>query len=195
MKEEPMLDPLRPAQERYATLVAAFATTTDVTQGANGTRAFGAEALHVGGKIFALLTRDRLVVKLPRQRVDALVATGEGERFDPRRDGRLMKEWLVVAPTSNQDWLALAHEALTFVAAPHEATDRGPAHPVSPQPPVAFPRGSGAPATRALAAAGYTELRQLADVAAADLRPLHGMGPKALRLLQDALVQEGLSLA
>lgn len=71
--------------------------------------------LKVGGKIFAMLVRDRLVVKLPRGRVDELIAAGDGERFDPRRDGRLMKEWLVLAPASGQDWLALAREALAFV--------------------------------------------------------------------------------
>jgi uncharacterized protein YdhG (YjbR/CyaY superfamily) len=59
---------------------------------------------------------------------------------------------------------------------------------------TAFPRGMGAPATRALTAAGYTDLRQLAGVPVADLRRLHGMGPKALARLQEALDQEGLSL-
>jgi hypothetical protein len=48
--------------------------------------------------------------------VDALVASGDGERFDPRRDGRLMKEWLSVAPTSQLAWRDLAREALAFVA-------------------------------------------------------------------------------
>ena len=57
-----------------------------------------------------------------------------------------------------------------------------------------FPRGIGAPATRALTGAGYTDLKQLAGVPAAELKRLHGMGPKALRLLQEALEQHGLSL-
>jgi hypothetical protein len=52
----------------------------------------------------------------------------------------------------------------------------------------------GAPATRALAAAGYTELGQLAGVPEADLSRLHGIGPKALRLLGEALAARGLSL-
>jgi hypothetical protein len=55
-------------------------------------------------------------------------------------------------------------------------------------------RSIGAPATRALTAAGYTELRQLADVPASELKKLHGVGPKALKLLQEALEQQGLSL-
>jgi predicted flap endonuclease-1-like 5' DNA nuclease len=57
-----------------------------------------------------------------------------------------------------------------------------------------FPRGIGAPATRALHGAGYTQLRQLADVPVAELKKLHGMGPKALRILQEELHERGLSL-
>ena len=58
-----------------------------------------------------------------------------------------------------------------------------------------LPRSIGAPATRALTAAGYTELSQLAGVPAAELAKLHGVGPKALRLLQEALHDRGMSLA
>ena len=53
----------------------------------------------------------------------------------------------------------------------------------------------GAPATRALHHAGYTALRQLAGVPRADLAALHGVGPKSLRILQEALAEHGLSLA
>jgi hypothetical protein len=57
-----------------------------------------------------------------------------------------------------------------------------------------LPRSIGAPATRALTAAGFTQLGQLANVPVADLKKLHGVGPKALRLLQESLEQRGLSL-
>jgi len=57
-----------------------------------------------------------------------------------------------------------------------------------------FPKGIGAPATRALVGAGYTRLRQLAGVPAAELKELHGMGPKALRILQEELEAAGQSL-
>lgn len=53
----------------------------------------------------------------------------------------------------------------------------------------------GAPATRALKAAGYTALRQLAGARRADLARLHGMGPKALGIIQDALKEHGLTLS
>ncbi len=61
--------------------------------------------------------------------------------------------------------------------------------------PTDFPKGIGAPATRALVGAGYSNLGELAGVAAAELKKLHGMGPKALHVLQDALEQSGQSLA
>ena len=56
------------------------------------------------------------------------------------------------------------------------------------------PGNIGAPATRALTAAGYTRLSQLADVPAAELAKLHGVGQKALRLLQQALEEHSMSL-
>ncbi len=103
-------------EDRYATLVDALLGSADVTLGSAGKKGFGSSALQVGGKIFAMLAGGKLVVKLPRQRVDALVAAGDGERFDPRRDGRLMREWLAVEPTSDVEWLTLAREAMEFVA-------------------------------------------------------------------------------
>jgi len=57
-----------------------------------------------------------------------------------------------------------------------------------------LPSNIGAPATRALTAAGYTELRQLSQIPAGELKKLHGVGPKALKLLQEALERQGLSL-
>ena len=57
-----------------------------------------------------------------------------------------------------------------------------------------LPKDIGAPATRALVAAGYTRLAQLANVPVTELKQLHGVGPRALARLQDALDQQGLSL-
>jgi hypothetical protein len=50
-----------------------------------------------------------------------------------------------------------------------------------------LPPGIGAPATRALTQAGYTRLEQLTHVTEAELGRLHGVGPRALRLLGEAL--------
>jgi hypothetical protein len=53
-------------------------------------------------------------VKLPKTRVDALVDSGVGVRFDANR-GTPMKEWLSLDPASTLDWPALAQEAMDFV--------------------------------------------------------------------------------
>jgi len=88
---------------------------TPPASAAGGRKAFGASGLKVNGKVFAMVSsKGEFVVKLPRDRVDALVASRDGVRFDPGH-GRVMKEWFVVSPTSTQDWLALAIEALEFV--------------------------------------------------------------------------------
>lgn len=58
-----------------------------------------------------------------------------------------------------------------------------------------LPAGIGAPATRALAAAGVTRLEQLTSFSEAELLKLHGMGPKAIRLLREALSRGGLKFA
>lgn len=52
----------------------------------------------------------------------------------------------------------------------------------------------GAPATRALASIGVTRLDQLADRSESELLALHGFGPKALRIIRDALAENGLRL-
>jgi predicted flap endonuclease-1-like 5' DNA nuclease len=54
-----------------------------------------------------------------------------------------------------------------------------------------LPPGIGAPAERALTGAGYSRLEQLTHVTEADLGQLHGVGPKALRLLREALASSG----
>lgn len=51
----------------------------------------------------------------------------------------------------------------------------------------------GAPAGRALASAGITQLEQLVKVSEKELRQLHGMGPNALGKLRDALAEHGLA--
>ena len=100
------------ARTSYTDLADALAGRIDV--GPPG-RGFGARALKVGGRIFATLTQaERLAVKLPAERVNALAAEGVGERWD-KGDGRPMREWLHLEPGSEDRWVALAGEALDFV--------------------------------------------------------------------------------
>jgi hypothetical protein len=78
-----------------------------------GGSGFGRGALRYRRKIFAMFVRGQLVLKLPRHRVDELVANGHGERFDANK-GTPMKEWFALAPGSALSWPALAREALDF---------------------------------------------------------------------------------
>ena len=76
---------------------------------------FGSGTLKVDGKIYAGLSRGRLLLKLPQARVDALVAAKSGERFSTGA-GRPKRQWVTVAADSDEDWAALAREARSFVA-------------------------------------------------------------------------------
>jgi len=98
--------------ERFEDLVDELVGAEGVTPPRGGS-GFGRSALRFQGKIFAMLVRGRLVVKLPAGRVDVLVAAGDGVHFDANK-GTPMKEWLSLDPDSGQDWLALAREALDF---------------------------------------------------------------------------------
>jgi hypothetical protein len=98
--------------ERYEDLVVELIGTPGVTPPRGG-GGFGRSALRYQGKIFAMLVRGRLVVKLPARRVDALVEAGDGVHFDANK-GTPMREWLSLDPGSGQDWLTLACEALDF---------------------------------------------------------------------------------
>ena len=56
---------------------------------------------------------------------------------------------------------------------------------------AAFPAGVGGPALRALHAAGIRSLSDLEGRTEAELGSLHGMGPRALGILRDALAASG----
>lgn len=101
-------------ETRYAELVKDFSGGRGVTHISEG-KGFGSSGqLKVGGRIFAMLVRGELVLKLPRTRVDQLVASGEGVHFDAGK-GKPMREWFVLSPDSKKPWRALAQEALNFV--------------------------------------------------------------------------------
>jgi TfoX/Sxy family transcriptional regulator of competence genes len=94
---------------RLAKIAKAFAADRRVSVG----RLFASVGLKVDAKIFAMVVKGRLVVKLPKERVDALVASGAAERFDPGH-GRVMREWASFGE-DGPTWLSLAREARAFV--------------------------------------------------------------------------------
>ncbi len=99
---------------RFAPVVEAFAKDRSVTR--ESRKGFGSGALKVNAKIFAMMSsKGKFVVKLSKKRVDELVSSRKGERFDPGH-GRVMKEWFVVG-TSEANWVELAEEAYQFVKA------------------------------------------------------------------------------
>jgi predicted flap endonuclease-1-like 5' DNA nuclease len=63
------------------------------------------------------------------------------------------------------------------------------------QGPGEFPHGIGKVARRELALNGYTRYEQLTGVTAAELLRIHGIGPKAIRILGEELAARGLSFA
>lgn len=105
-------------QQRFTELTEAFVGLPDVAVGTDATRSkhgFGSTALTIHGSIFAMLVDGKLVVKLPRHRVDALVTLGEGERFNAGRP-RPLKEWVTIDEAHASSWQPLASEAFQFVA-------------------------------------------------------------------------------
>ena len=104
------------AAGRFADLVNELVGLDGVTPPEGG-RGFGRSALRFQRKIFAMLVRGRLVLKLPEARVGALVAAGAGVPFDANK-GTPMREWLSLDPASELDWGPLAREALAFAGGP-----------------------------------------------------------------------------
>jgi hypothetical protein len=99
-------------RRRFETLVADLSDRPGVTP-PSGTRAFGGSGMKVDGSIFAMVdVWGRFVVKLPAERVSALVAEGAGSPFDNGK-GRVMKQWVVVDDATQER--ALTEEALAFV--------------------------------------------------------------------------------
>jgi hypothetical protein len=100
-------------EERFAAVVAATAGDPDVQPpGSEGGRRFGSGTLRLGGSIVAMLVQGRVVLKLPRERVGALVAGGDGEPFLDGR-GRPMREWVALTGDPSGD-RALLQEALAL---------------------------------------------------------------------------------
>src|ERR1700733_12367794 len=127
------MQPDSSSKARFEDLVTEFNDVEGVTPPRGGA-GFGRSALRYRGKIFAMLVRGRLVVKLAADRVAALVAAGHGGHFDANK-GTPMREWFTANPESAITWSDLAAEALAFARGESsESSDRqgrlepGPQH-------------------------------------------------------------------
>ncbi len=93
----------------FVPIAEAFASLPGVTAG----WMMSSYGLKIRGKVFAFSGRGRFVAKLPRERVEALMAEGRGVHFDPGH-GRPMKEWIAL-DGHEEMWLELAREAYQYV--------------------------------------------------------------------------------
>lgn len=109
---------------------------------------------------------------------------------------QLITDFLTGAPTAT--WMPIRR------ATPHEAVDASPtSRPRQEQSmvthdaaePTEFPTRLGRTARRELALHGYTRYDQLTTVTGAELVKIHGVGPKAIRILEEELEARNLSFA
>lgn len=73
---------------------------------------FGSQGLRTGRKFFAIWWQEHLVVKLPADRLQELVAAGQAEVFEPM-PGRPMNGWGLLQDSA--EWDPLVTEARTYV--------------------------------------------------------------------------------
>jgi hypothetical protein len=100
------------AESHFAAAVERFSGDPRVTGGTG----FGSSpGRRVDGRIFAMLVREELVLKLPKQQVVELVETGIATWFDAGK-GRPMREWASIGIAQADAWPMLVTEAYEFVA-------------------------------------------------------------------------------
>lgn len=144
----------------------------------------GRPAFAVGGRVFALLESPQVVVlSLPEPDADAMTAAypaaetveENGRRVGVRLalseiDGQKLNQWVRRAWAA-QAPAAVAENASTAASAePGEVGD--------------LPAAIGRAAARALADLGITSLDRVATMSDRELLEIHGVGPKAVRVLR-----------
>lgn len=127
----------------------------------------------------------RLIDELPATRAPELADRVGRDTPSFKRDVRKLKERGLTESLDIGYRLSPRGQAVLD----HEGSprDRVPPAPGTPLPRI------GAPATRALTARGLTRLEQLTEVTVTELTALHGVGPRAVRLLQEAMDSAGLA--
>jgi len=101
------------AQRTTDRLAAATALAAKLPGSSVGTE-FGGGSLTIDGKIFAFTSKnDHIAIKLPVDRIEALLGTADAERLTMGK--RTMREWIVISDAGSPGTLRLLREALRFV--------------------------------------------------------------------------------
>lgn len=129
-----------------------------------------------------------LVDRHPEVRAPDLAAKVGRETAEFKKDVRKLKELGLTESLAIGYRLSPRGEAVVDAGRPRPRR-RPPREPGTPLPHV------GAPATRALRAAGLTTLEKVSAVAETEVAALHGVGPFALARLREGLAEAGLSFA
>ncbi len=156
---------------------------------------FGMVSFSVRGKGFCSITKDGLA-QLHLSEADVVAALGSvpgADRLTRRQtlvgarlplaglDGQQANHWV------RRAWL---HRAPKRLAAEARAAETARAGEVGD-----LPKAIGNPATRALVGAGITSLEGVVRLSERELHALHGVGPRAVRILSEALAASGRSLS
>jgi predicted DNA-binding protein (MmcQ/YjbR family) len=102
------------AEDLFDQIVPAYLGKPQVHLG----KAFHNDVLKVNDKIFAMVVRGQLVVKVRADQAAALRAAGDAVAFEPRK-GRKMREWIAVDPPqscTDRQWERLVADAYGYVA-------------------------------------------------------------------------------
>ncbi|NGN63343.1 hypothetical protein G5C51_05405 [Streptomyces sp. A7024] len=155
---------------------------------------FGMVSFAVKGKGFASVTKDGYVqLQLPPNEAEAaLAAHAGGERIV--RAGKVIGFRVPLADVNGKDLNALVRAAWFCRAPKRLAASLAAAEGAADDTGGDLPAGIGKPATRALLGAGVRTLEQVARYTERELLDLHGVGPKAVRVLAEELARQGKAL-
>lgn len=155
---------------------------------------FGMVAFNVRGKGFASVTSDG-ITHLHLSETDADKALS---RYPPAerlvRMGKPIGIRIPLGEIGGKDLNELVEQAWASRAPKRLISARSASMTgEAPVGPAALPTSIGRPATRALLFEGIRNLRDVSGRTQTELLALHGVGPKAIRILEEALAERGMA--